>query len=264
MAERLIPIPQPQPQPQPGDGRPLIREDPVSPTITPTHPDPSDPPPVSPTITPTHPDPSDPPPVSPAVTPTHPDPTTSGRVVLTHNALLFRVRRSIRYHSRRQGYFDRWHQLVLFFALVFSVMPVLVFKTDLAQSFPLWVPIVPPMLISLFASLDLIVGFSQKARAHTDFIRQFTDLERQLVAPDGSKDATVAFVHGEVLKLEATEPPVLRVLDTLCRNELMRATGYSRKEQIHVGIFQRCFAQFFDLNAHTLHPLAPPKKLPAS
>ena len=172
---------------------------------------------------------------------------------MTHNALLFRVRRSIRYHSRRQRYFDRWHQLVLFFALVFSVMPVLVFKTDLAKSFPLWVPIVPPMLISFFGSLDLIIGFSQKARVHTDFIRQFTDLERQLVSPDGSKDATVALVHDKALELETTEPPVLRVLDTLCRNELMRAMGYPREEQIPVGIIQRRCAQFFDLREDTLH-----------
>ena len=140
-------------------------------------------------------------------------------------------------------------------------MPVFVFRTELATYFPSWAPIVPPLLVTLVASLDLIVGFSHKARTHTDFIRQFTDLERKLVAPDGEQDTTVALVHGEVLELEATEPPVLQVLDTLCHNELLRAMGHSREYQVPVGIIQRRFAQFFDLNAHTLHP---PENVPAS
>lgn len=185
---------------------------------------------------------------------------------MTHHDLIFRVRRSTRYHSHRQRYFDRWHQVVIFFALAFSALPVFVFRTELATYLPSWASIVPPLLVSLVASLDLLVGFSQRARTHTDFIRQFTDLERQLVAPDGKEDTTVALVHGEVLALEATEPPVLQVLDTLCQNELLRAEDYSLELQVDVGRIQRLCSQFFDLNAHNLwtKPRTPPENVPAS
>ena len=184
---------------------------------------------------------------------------------MTHRDLVFNVRRSIRYHSRRQGYFDQWHKMVVFFALVFSVMPVLAFKTDLAQYFPSWASIVPPMMISLFASLDLVIGFSQRARTHTDFIREFTDLERRLVVLDGKEDKTVAFVHGEMLALEATEPPVRPVLNTLCHNELLQAMGYPREYAVPVGKMQRCCAQFFDLDRDNLwaKPRTPPETPPA-
>ena len=34
------------------------------------------------------------------------------------------------------------------------------------------------------------------------------------------------------LELETTEPPALRALDTICHNELLRAVGYGRKEEV--------------------------------
>ena len=52
------------------------------------------------------------------------------------------------------------------------------------------------------------------------------------------------------LDIERQEPPVLRVLDTLCYNELVRAMGYG--EQVRVGFWQRLFANFFDLADHRL------------
>ncbi len=185
---------------------------------------------------------------------------------MTHHDLVFHVRRSIRYHSRRQRYFDRWHQLVIFFALAFSALPVFVFRTELATYLPSWASILPPLLVSLVASLDLVIGFSQKARAHTDFIRQFTDLERQLVAPDGEEDRTIALVHGEMLALEATEPPVRPVLNTLCHNELLRAMGYPREYEVPVGRIPRYCAQFFNMDADNLwaKPSTPPENSPAS
>lgn len=36
------------------------------------------------------------------------------------HALLFNIRRSIRYHKYRQDFFERWHNFVLLIALIFS------------------------------------------------------------------------------------------------------------------------------------------------
>ena len=55
------------------------------------------------------------------------------------------------------------------------------------------------------------------------------------------------------LKIEAAEPPVLRVLDTLCHNEMMRSMGKRKDEMIKVNIFQRWCAPFFDLFESTIH-----------
>ena len=56
----------------------------------------------------------------------------------------------------------------------------------------------------------------------------------------------------ERLAIEAEEPPVLRVLDTLCHNELTRAMGYGQEYQAKVGFFQRLFAQICDVRQDAL------------
>ena len=173
--------------------------------------------------------------------------------VREHHKLLFHVRRSIRYHSRRQQHYDRWHQFVLFLAVLFGSTSVVALATEVGQEFPLWVRLLPSVLVSACAGLDLVVGSAQKARLHTDFIRQFTSLEQQLVARDGQTEDVMEQVQSTILEIEAGEPPVLKVLDTICQNELQRAMGYPACQEIKVSRWQRFFAQFFDFREQELH-----------
>ena len=55
------------------------------------------------------------------------------------------------------------------------------------------------------------------------------------------------------LEIEAGEPRILRVLDTICYNEMLRAMDHQRRDQIPIGFWQRCFAHFFDFREHRLH-----------
>ncbi len=55
----------------------------------------------------------------------------------------------------------------------------------------------------------------------------------------------------ERLEIEADEPPIKRVLDTLCHNELARAIGEPSQEK-PVRFLQRLFANFFDFRADRL------------
>ena len=176
-----------------------------------------------------------------------------------HRDLLFHVRRSVRYNSHRQKHYDWWHRLVVFVALLFGSVSVVTLATELSAYLPTWGKLLPSVVVSGFAGLDLIWGNLQNARMHADFVRQFTDLERRLVGPDGKTDAVIASVRDKLLELEATEPPVLQVLDTLCQNELVRSMGYPKSQHIPVGFWQRVWAQFFDLKAHTLHTPEEPK-----
>ena len=172
-----------------------------------------------------------------------------------YRALLFNVRRSIRYHSRRQRHYQNAHNGVLFSALVLSSASVVALATelgtDIGQAWGTWVPLLPGALVSGLIGFDFVAGSLQKAGLYANFVRQFTDLERQLVT-SGDELSVVADVTDKMLEIESSEPPVLRVLDTLCYNELTRAMGYPEEEQIEVGRLQRLFADFFDLRAHTL------------
>ena len=165
--------------------------------------------------------------------------------------LLFNVRRSIRYHSRRQRHYQNIHNCVLFLALVLSSASMVTLATEIGQDWDTWVKLLPGALVSGFVGFDFVVGSMQKAWLHADFMRQFTDLERQLVSSDDEHN-TVVTVTDKMLEIESSEPPVLHVLNTICYNELMRAMGYSQKEQVAVGWFQRRIANFRDWNEDRL------------
>ena len=174
------------------------------------------------------------------------------------------VKRSIRYHSRRQGFFQFWHTLVMVVTLMASSATIVVFSSALSEGWPLVVKLIPAVLIALLSILDVAVGFSGRAWRHADFVRQFTDLELDILdferrIEDEPEDDPgkmgrkgLARLTARRLKIEVSEPPVLRVLDTLCHNELLRAMDYPPSEQIEVAFWQRWTAHFVDLGQHRL------------
>jgi hypothetical protein len=47
---------------------------------------------------------------------------------------------------------------------------------------------------------------------------------------------------------------VLRVLDSICHNELLRAMGYDRSQYVEIAWYQRLLAQFVDVREHAISP----------
>ncbi len=133
-----------------------------------------------------------------------------------HHKLLFGVRRSIRYHSRRQAFFerlDRWFAFVLVLLGAGAVASVL-------QDNKTWT-LAAGVGVTCIAGLNLVFGFGVKAGRHAQFVKDFTRLEKRL--HDDDSDETVAAVTKERLDIEAAEPPVMHVLNDLCHNELLQA-----------------------------------------
>ena len=168
--------------------------------------------------------------------------------------LLWGVQRSIRYHSRRQGFFKRCHTLVMLMALLAGSATIATFGSILGEDLPLAVKLMPAALITLSSALDMVIGFSEQAWCHADFMRQFIDLERRLnKMGDNPSEEKLAEVQADRLIIETREPPVLKVLDTLAHNELSRARGLGSKGQIKVSWLQRLLAPLTDFREHTLH-----------
>jgi hypothetical protein len=55
------------------------------------------------------------------------------------------------------------------------------------------------------------------------------------------------------LAIEADEPPILRVLDAICHNELLRAMGYPKEREAQIAWYQRLLASFVDIREHAIH-----------
>ncbi|ONR83108.1 hypothetical protein A8E19_35045 [Burkholderia cenocepacia] len=168
-----------------------------------------------------------------------------------HNQL-FDIRRSIRYHNRRRAFFDRLDQMTNMLSVIFGSTAV---YGVLEQQYKA-VALVAAGLVTVLSAINLVVGSSQRARAHADFARQFIGLEKRMAlsVPD---ESVLLAVRSERLTIEAEEPPALHVLNVMCHNEQMRAMGYADDQLAKVGFWQRMFSQLFDFQEHALRSSKP-------
>lgn len=171
----------------------------------------------------------------------------------TFDDLMWDVRRSVRYHSRRREFFSFWHTLVSVSVVMAGSASIAAFGTALGEGFPLWIKLLPMVLVTMLGLLDIVLGLADKAALYADLMRQFIRIEQQLemIRHDLSEKELLR-LRNEVLSIELGEPPVLHVLNTLCHNELARAMGVERKYQIPVAWYKRCLANYFDFREHDL------------
>lgn len=163
--------------------------------------------------------------------------------------LLFSVRRSIRYHNRRRRFFEGWHNVTSALNVMFGSATIATLlksegSTGVAATFA--------VLISILSAIDLVVGTSRKAWLHADFVKRFIGLEKQMTGEPTEEDFHRLCIAR--LDIEAEEPPVLHVLNTICHNELSRALGYPKSQMTSLTCLQRWCSPFFDLNEHTITP----------
>jgi hypothetical protein len=159
-----------------------------------------------------------------------------------HN-LLFGVRRSIRYHTRRWQFYDGVSMWCKFLSVLGGTATITAVLAKLGQGWTIGFASV----VTIFSVMDLIVGSGQKARLHNDFVRQFVDLEKDIVTKEQITESDMRSFTGRRLVIEAQEPPPLRILDMICHNELCRALGYDENKQVRIKWYQRLFCQLVDI-----------------
>ena len=171
------------------------------------------------------------------------------------SSLLWGVRRSVRYHDRRQGFFERWHVLVMLMALLGGSTTIAAFGSNLLESWPPLLKFLPAALITVFSAADLAIGFAAKAALYGELKRRFIRLERELLPlghdPDPPEDE-INRLWQERLAIEADEPPVLFALNTICHNELLRAEGRDEKGLRQIPLLTRWLAPFCDWRPHAI------------
>lgn len=156
-----------------------------------------------------------------------------------HFTLLFGVRRSIRYHSKRQAFYKRLDRLSDFALLLLGSGTVVM----VLQTYPK-LAVAAGFSVAFISGLRHVYSYGAMAGLHSRFVRDFSQLEKRL--RDDASDETVAVVKRERLDLEATEPPVMRVLDTICHNELLVAMSLDSDDQrVHLPWYLRLTANLF-------------------
>jgi hypothetical protein len=165
--------------------------------------------------------------------------------------LLFGVRRAVRYHNSRKIFFDSLGDWTNFLTILFG--GCVVFCVAASISSRSTAAVVFGGLISSLTALDLVIGYSVKARKHADLIREFSELEREMIRiGDAPSEQDLKTAVNRRLEIEADGPFVLRVLEATCHNEVARSMGWPSTELVEVGFWQDVFKQLFDVQAEKL------------
>lgn len=157
--------------------------------------------------------------------------------------LLFGVRRSVLYHRHRQRHFDNLNRWKTAITLLSGSAAMVTLQTQLHASLPT-LPFVASAIVTVISTVELVVGTSTKARLHADLSRRFLELERTMTLIPQPTMADLQKYTADRLLTEADEPPILRMLDVLCHNELMRAEGYEWDDLAYVPWYHRLQASF--------------------
>lgn len=153
-----------------------------------------------------------------------------------HFALLFCVRRSIRYHSKRQAFYEWLDRLSDFTLLLLGSGTVVL----VLQEFPK-LAVAAGFCVAFISSMRHVYSYGAKAGLHARFVRDFTHLEKRLRTDDSAE--TITAVEQERLEIETAEPPVMLALDSICHNELLVAMDLDSEDQrVPITWFERLTA----------------------
>ena len=167
-----------------------------------------------------------------------------------HWTLLWGVRRSIRYHRRRERWLDAVDRACAFAIAVFGASALASLLTGINPA----LLTVAAAITAAAGALQLAFGPARQARLHSNLARDFVDLERAMArAGEDLPEHERREFEARRLEIESREPPVLRVLDAMCHDELATALGIDDpKVRAQPRWYQRWLANIVDVGAHRL------------
>ena len=162
---------------------------------------------------------------------------------------LFDVRLSIRYHERRQGFFDGVLKLSMFFTLVLNSSAV---GLILSQVGEFWT-ILAMLTGTVMLAGSLAYGVRDKSSQHEDLRRRFIKLEQEIRAKNPT-DETATWAEIERLAIEADEPSAsMTTVVAICHNEESKAQGgFDEEDFIKVTPMQKALRHLVNWKEDTL------------
>ena len=154
---------------------------------------------------------------------------------------LFGVRKSVRYHQRRQAFHESWNTVIIALSFACSASAMAEWSAEWRQ-----------LLIgatSFLLMLNWVVGLTRRANAHAKLGQRFASLEQDMVPFEKNRDLEAENeerFRRRRLEIEADEPAKMRVMDILCHNELCEA-AYPDHSIYPVAAWRRWLGHFIDI-----------------
>ena len=165
-----------------------------------------------------------------------------------YDELKHRADVSVRYHSRRQGFYNFCHKLAMLIVVLGGSASAVAFFGEMtdAKWSEKWM-LVLPVLVTLVGLLDAFFEFANKEAVHWLLRKQFTQVEKRLVEIRSSMtEVELNEVETDMLRIESDEPRTRRVVHAICYNEVLIAWDRDKEYLVPITFMQRIFANFFD------------------
>lgn len=154
---------------------------------------------------------------------------------------LFGVRKSVRYHQRRQAFHEWWNTVIIALSFACSASAMAEWSAEWRQ-----------VLIgatSFLLMLNWVVGLTKRANTHAKLCQRFASLEQDMVPFEKNRDMEAEDeerFRRRRLEIEADEPAKMRVMDILSHNELCEA-AYPAHSIYPVAAWRRWLGHFIDI-----------------
>lgn len=162
--------------------------------------------------------------------------TSDARRAEEHYKLLFAARRSVLYHRHRQRFLERVHNVGSLLTAFGGSATVATLLSRLPEAWAL----AAATVTAFSGAHELVFGTARGARLHDGLAREFVALEQELVrAGPGLSAEKLIDLQMRRLDIEANEPPIYRVLDAMCHDQLLTALGREDEHRTNVAPWQR-------------------------
>lgn len=157
--------------------------------------------------------------------------------------LEFAARKSIRYLTKRQRFFNNLHT---FTVAVSAISGSSAFISVLSNNNTLAVALTAVIAVS--STLDLVIGFAKKHDLYNDLQIRFTSLLSKIVQSSQTEE-NFKMLTVERLEIEKDEPTQMTILNVICHNEEVTAQGI--KDGIYkISWLQKKLRNFFSFDSY--------------
>jgi len=152
--------------------------------------------------------------------------------------------RNALYHQARRRWLDGWSR---FYNLV-VILGGTSAAADLLRPQGSNFTFALGMVLALVGALQLVFDFAGRARTHEILQKRYFDLLAGVECVINPKADNCAGWRGDIARLAAEEPPVLRALDAICDNQATFALSGGEKPRLKITPWQSVTRHLFAHN----------------
>ncbi len=125
--------------------------------------------------------------------------------------LTFTMKKSIRYHDYRRGFYRAAVSWIHFLGIVMGSAAIATLTEE-----TVW-KVIFPAVFTVVSAVGLVVRVGEKQALHTDLYKRWVRLEQKYL----KDEMTVDQLEIESLEIELDEPPLYKALNRHCHNEVL-------------------------------------------